>query len=92
MSSPMPSPITERQQQASYQSTSFVQDWDLLELEHGTIVDRNACIFCHVGIFRNGAFIIDQVCAPSHRRRCIFETPIGLSLGHLPYFQRCRSS
>jgi len=33
----------------------------LLELEHGCIVDRNACIFCHVGIFRNGTFIIDQV-------------------------------
>lgn len=39
----------------------LLQDWDLLELEHGCIVDRNACIFCHVGIFRNGAFIIDQV-------------------------------
>ena len=38
-----------------------LQDWDLLELEHGCIVDRNACIFCHVGIFRNGTFIIDQV-------------------------------
>ena len=42
-----------------------LQDWDLLELEHGCIVDRNACIFCHVGIFRNGTFIIDQVPQPA---------------------------
>lgn len=36
------------------------QDFDLLTLEHGTVVDRNACVFCHVGIYRGGAFIIDQ--------------------------------
>ena len=88
----MSSPITEQQQQASHQSTSFVQDWDLLELEHGTIVDRNACIFCHVGIFRNGTFIIDQVCAPFLCRHGICKTPIGLSLGHSPYLQWCRGS
>ena len=44
---------------------TLLQDWDLLELEHGCIVDRNACIFCHVGIFRNGTFIIDQVRLPA---------------------------
>ena len=38
-----------------------LQDWDMLELEHGAIVDRNACIFCHLGLYRNGTFVIEQV-------------------------------
>ena len=33
----------------------------MLELEHGAIVDRNACIFCHLGLYRNGTFVIEQV-------------------------------
>ena len=33
----------------------------MLELEHGAIVDRNACIFCHLGLYRNGTFIVEQV-------------------------------
>ena len=38
-----------------------LQDWDMLELEHGAIVDRNACVFCHLGLYRNGTFVIEQV-------------------------------
>lgn len=33
----------------------------MLELEHGAIVDRNACVFCHLGLYRNGTFVIEQV-------------------------------
>ena len=40
---------------------ALLQDFDLLEVEHGAVVDRNACIFCHVGIFRDRAFVIEQV-------------------------------
>lgn len=39
-----------------------LQDFDLLTVEHGVAIDRNACVFCHVGIYRNGAFTIDQAC------------------------------
>ncbi len=53
---------------------TLLQDWDLLELEHGCIVDRNACIFCHVGIFRNGTFIIDQV--RPHAQPCGCTVPL----------------
>ena len=35
----------------------------MLELEHGAIVDRNACVFCHLGLYRNGTFIVEQVWA-----------------------------
>lgn len=40
---------------------ALLQDFDLLEVDHGAVVDRNACIFCHVGIFRDRAFVIEQV-------------------------------
>lgn len=40
---------------------ALLQDFDLLEVKHGAVVDRNACIFCHVGIFRDRAFVIEQV-------------------------------
>ena len=42
-------------------NVAVLQDFDLLEVEHGAVVDRNACIFCHVGIFRDRAFVIEQV-------------------------------
>ncbi|CAL8464659.1 g4194 [Coccomyxa elongata] len=43
-----------------YFDTITFSDFDLLTVEHGVAIDRNACVFCHVGIYRNGAFIIDQ--------------------------------
>ncbi|KAK9904717.1 hypothetical protein WJX75_001194 [Coccomyxa subellipsoidea] len=43
-----------------YFDTLSFSDFDLLTVEHGVAVDRNACVFCHVGIYRNGAFTIDQ--------------------------------
>lgn len=49
------------------------QDFDLLTVEHGVAIDRNACVFCHVGIYRNGAFIIDQACP--HMHLCLIRLP-----------------
>ena len=46
---------------AEYCVVLNVQDFDLLTVEHGVAVDRNACVFCHVGIYKHGAFVIDQV-------------------------------
>ena len=50
-----------------------LQDLDLLSVEDGAIVDRNAALFCHVAIYRNGVFVIEQVSAlpmASHAMFC----------------------
>ena len=41
-------------------SRGRAQDFDLLEVGDNVVVGRNAAIFCHVGIYRAGGFVIDQ--------------------------------
>jgi fatty acid synthase len=61
-----------------------VQDLDLLTLEDGAIVDRNAAIFCHVGIYRNGSFTIEQAHSIFGARSVIASRAATVSSYNLP--------
>lgn len=37
-----------------------MQDFDLATFGNGAVVARGANIFCHVGVYRNGKFMVEQ--------------------------------
>ncbi len=64
----------------------------MLELEHGAIVDRNACVFCHLGLYRNGTFVIEQVRPLSLFRHSRLIKPAALFAANSHLLRTARAS
>jgi hypothetical protein len=44
----------------AYSLLLVLQDFDLVTFGDGTIVSQGAHVLCHIGVYRNGQFMVEQ--------------------------------